>query len=128
MLGDLACLGVVTAERSAAFRARVTATGYADRQALPAEASGTTMVPEELRVPLVEWALARDTHPAAGLALLFQHLLPVPRAVIDRALGKDARAWLVEGGVLLGESGPLPPPLLLVVAPAAVPLCVPGAR
>ncbi len=116
MLGDLGRLGVVTAERSAAFRARVNATGYAQRSALPSEAHSTTLVPEELRVPLIEWALARDAHPAAGLALLFQHLLRVPRAVVDRALGKDVRAWLEEADILVAEGGGVRSRFQMVVA------------
>jgi predicted RNA methylase len=103
MLGDLARLGVVTPARAAAFRARVTATGYAERRPLPAETSSITNMPEELRAPVVAWALARDRHPAAGLALLFQHLLPVPLAVIDRALGKEIREWLTDAGILIDD-------------------------
>jgi len=116
MLGDLSRLGAITPERASSFRARITAAKYADRIPLPPESQNTTGMPEELRVPLIAWALARDSHPAAGLALLFQHLQPVPLAVVDRALGKDMRAWLVQAGILDEDVGVVRARLRMVVA------------
>jgi len=116
MLGELSRLDVITPQRASAFRARITAAKYADRIPLPSEMQNSTGMPEELRVPLVRWALARDSHPAAGLALLFQHLLPVPLAIVDRALGKDMRAWLMEAGILEEDEGGVRARLRMVVA------------
>lgn len=116
MLGDLSRLGVITPERAAAFRALVTKTKYSERIPLPPETLNLTGMPEQFRVPLVSWALARDAHPAASLALLFQHLLPVPRGVVDRALGRDMRAWLTEAGILHEDAGTVRASLRMVVA------------
>ncbi|MEK7863106.1 MAG: 50S ribosomal protein L11 methyltransferase, partial [Chloroflexota bacterium] len=98
-VGDISRLGAITAERSRAIRARVRGLGFAERTPLPAETAASGM-PQELRLPLVKWALDRDQHPAAGLALLFEHLLPVPRAVADRALGTQMLGWLLEAGIV----------------------------
>ncbi len=116
MLGDLSRLGVMTRERAAEFRGRVLAAKFDTRTPLPVETQGGTFMPEELRVPLVEWALRRDTHPAAGLALLFLHLVAVPADVVDRALGKQLRSWLVDAGILREEDGSLRSAFRMVTA------------
>ena len=116
MLGDLSRLDRLTPRVAADFRERVRATRYEDRVPLPAERQDVTQMPEELRIPLIEWALRRDTHPAAGLALLFQHLLPVPAVAIDRVLGKEVRGALEGSGVLRAEGEQLRSGLLMVIA------------
>ncbi len=67
-------------------------------------------------MPLVDWALRRDSHPAAGLALLFQHLRPVPADSIDRALGKELRAALTDAGILAADGGEIRATLRMVIA------------
>ena len=114
--GDLSRLAAITPERAKTIRARVLAARYGEREPLPPETTSTTLMPEELRVPLVRWSLERDIHPAAGLALLFQHLLPVHRAQVERALGADAIGWLVDAGLIAERDGTLEPRFRLVVA------------
>src|SRR4051812_27425587 len=101
LLADLGRLDRLPPHAAREFRDRVLAAKYGERVPVPAERHDTTQVPEELRVPLVEWALRRDTHPAAGLALLFQHQRAVRADIVDRALGKQLRAALEEAGVLI---------------------------
>ena len=98
-VADLTRLATITADRARAIRARVNALGFADRVPHPAE-TGVSGMPQELRHPLVKWALDRDAHPAAGLALLFEHLLPIPRSAAERALGAELTGWLIEAGIL----------------------------
>lgn len=98
-VGDISRLDAIGVERARAIRARVRATGFVERTPHPAETAATGM-PQELRVPLVQWALDRDAHPAAGLALLFEHLLPIPRAVADRTFGAEMLGWLLEAGIV----------------------------
>jgi len=116
LLADLTRLDRIGASVAAKFRERVLATKYDERSPLAAERYDATNMPEELRVPLIEWSLRRDTHPAAGLALLFQHLRPVPVAVVDRAIGADVRSALEGAGVLVGEGRDVRSLLVMVVA------------
>jgi methylase of polypeptide subunit release factors len=116
MLADLSHLGVLTKEHAAEFRGRVLSLKFDTRPSLPVETQSGTFMPEELRVPLIEWALRRDAHPAAGLALLFLHLLAVPADVVDRALGKDLRSSLVAAGMLREEGSAIRSALRMVTA------------
>jgi methylase of polypeptide subunit release factors len=116
LLGDLTRLDRITPLIAASLRERVNATGFDERVPLPAERQDTTGVPEELRIPLIEWALARDAHPAASLALLFAHLRPVPADRIDRAIGRDTRRALEDAGLLVAEGNALRATLRMLVA------------
>lgn len=104
-LGDLARLGALTTEQARAIRARLVSTGFVERKPAPSELHEATGVPEELRAPLVKWALERDASPAAGLALLFQHLAAIPRDRADRALGVECRGALERAGILEERAG-----------------------
>lgn len=116
MLSDLTRLDRVGASVAAKFRERLLATKYDERSPLPAERYDATNMPEELRIPLIEWSLRRDTHPAASLALLFQHLRPVPAHIVDRAVGADVRAALEDAGILVAEGRDLRSGLVMVIA------------
>jgi len=116
LLGDLSRLERISPRVASEFRERVIGTGYDERMPLAAERQDTTQMPEELRVPLIEWALRRDKHPAAGLALLFQHLRPVPADIVDRAIGSEVRRSLEDAGVLTADGPSLRAGLLMVVA------------
>ena len=116
MLADLARLDRLNAPSAAKFRERVLATKYHERSPVPAERYDGTLMPEELRAPLIAWTLRRDAHPAAGLALLFQHLLPVPADVVDRAIGAELRRALEGAGILVADGRELRSLLVMVVA------------
>jgi SAM-dependent methyltransferase len=116
LLADLSRLARITSPIAAEFRRRILATKYDERIPLPAERQDITQTPEELRIPLIEWALRRDTHPAAGLALLFQHLGAVPRATVVRALGDQVLAAFEDAGVLRTEGANVRSDLLMVIA------------
>jgi SAM-dependent methyltransferase len=102
-LGELGRLHTLTPERTRAIRARVLATGFADRAPQPIELAAQTLMPEELRLPLVRRALQREATAAATLTLLFLYAQALPDKVIERALGPQAHGWLVDGGLLVRE-------------------------
>ena len=116
VLADLDRLDVITTERSRELRRRVLAAKYAERIPVQSETYAGTLMPEELRRPLIERALLRDAHPAAGIALLFSHLATVPGPIVDRALGREVRRWLADAGVLHIEDGRVTSALRLHVA------------
>src|SRR3954469_12240297 len=120
LLADLGRLDRLPPHAAREFRDRVLAAKYGERVPVPAERHDTTQVPEELRVPLVEWALRRDAHPAAGLALLFQHQRPVPADVVDRALGKQLRAAFEDAGILIASGQEMRSGFVMVVANGVV--------
>jgi SAM-dependent methyltransferase len=97
-LADLVGLTTLTPTRARALRDRFTASGYETRDPLVLETSGWAM--EELRLPLIRRELARDETAAATLALLFLNGGGVHTPRLDRAIGADARAWLLEAGIL----------------------------
>jgi SAM-dependent methyltransferase len=115
-LGQIARLPTMTRDRAAAIRKKVLATGYHEREPMSAEMYATTGMPEELRIPLVARALEKDTHPASGLARLFQHQLPVPTTLIDDAIGVDARRWLAEAGIVTETADRVRSPFRLFIA------------
>src|SRR6185503_18526043 len=116
LLADLGRLGRLTSRVATDFRERVLATKYDERAPLPAERQDVTQMPEELRVPLIDWALRRDTHPAAGLARLFQYLLAVPKTTLDQSVGAEVRAALEDAGILRSEGANVRSLLLMVIA------------
>jgi SAM-dependent methyltransferase len=115
-LGEIARLATITRDRAAAIRKKILETGYHEREPLSAEMYATTGMPEELRLPLVARALEKDTHPASGLARLFQHQLAVPTKVIDDAIGADARVWLTEAGIVRAVGDQVRSPFRLFIA------------
>ena len=98
-LGDLDGLSAITLPHARTLRARLDASGMADRAPLLIETSAVR-TPEELRAPLARRALEREGTPAATVALLFLHGGAVDAAALDRALGADACSWLAEAGIL----------------------------
>src|SRR5262249_21739510 len=107
MLAELARLTRLSTARASELRALLLGSKYEDRPILSVETFQGTLMPEELRVPLIERALLRQDHPAARLTLLFQHLRPLKADVVDGALGRNLRRALVEAGVLIEEDGSL---------------------
>lgn len=97
-LADLGGLSTLTQTRSRVVRDRLVASGYELRQPSAIETSVLAM--EELRLPLIRRELSRDESAAAALALVFLHGGSAPQARIDRAIGADARRWLLEAGIV----------------------------
>jgi SAM-dependent methyltransferase len=97
-LADLVGLTTLTPERARTLRSRLAVSGYETREPLVIETSGWAM--EELRLPLIRRELSRDDSAAATLALVFLSGGTVTVSRIDRTIGADARAWLVEAGIL----------------------------
>lgn len=120
-LADLRGLTTLTPARARALRDRLAASGYETRNPLVLETSGWAM--EELRLPLIRRQLARDESAAATLALLFLNGGAAPPARVDRALGADARAWLVEAGILAAAGEELQSHFRLQVAEGIWILC-----
>ena len=102
-IGDVSRLARITPEAAADIRQRILATGFADRVPAPVEMA-STLVPEELRRPLVVRALQREEGLAGLLTLLFLYTGAVERAPLRRGLGTAYDA-LVDAGILIEDGG-----------------------
>jgi SAM-dependent methyltransferase len=81
----------------------VLATSFADRTPQPVELAATIM-PEELRLPLIRRALEREATAAATLTLLFLYGQSLHDPIVERALGPQAHGWLVDAGILVRDA------------------------
>jgi SAM-dependent methyltransferase len=104
-LADLGGLSTLTRTRSRTLRDRLAASGYELREPIAIETSVLAM--EELRLPLIRRELSRDESAAATLALVFLHGGSAVGPRIDRAVGADARQWLLEAGILAANGSEL---------------------
>lgn len=113
-VGDVSRLDRITSDAAAEVRRHILATGFADRVPQSVEMA-STMVPEELRRPLVRRALQREQGLAGLLTLLFLYTEPVERAALRTGLG-HAYHPLLDAGILIESGDEVRSPFRLQVA------------